>query len=88
MILKDSRFFQRKVDIKKIFFSVLFVSLFIVITYVAFGTTFAENPENLVQSGFKYIGKGNVDRALEKFNKALSQDSNNFMAYWGLGCVY
>ena len=88
MILKDSRFFQRKVDMKKIFFSVLFVSLFIAVTYVAFGTFSAENPENLTKAGLESIRKGNLDEALVKFNKALSQNDRNPMVYVGLGNLY
>jgi tetratricopeptide (TPR) repeat protein len=51
-------------------------------------TTHRKGSEHLVQLGFSYLAKGDVETAMKRFNQAWLLDPKNENVYWGYGAVY
>jgi tetratricopeptide (TPR) repeat protein len=51
-------------------------------------TTNRKGSEHLVRLGFQYLGSGDIETAMHRFNQAWLLDPKNENAYWGFGAIY
>ncbi len=51
-------------------------------------TTHRKGSEHLVGLGFKYLGQGDMETAMRRFNQAWLLDPQNENVYWGFGAIY
>ena len=52
------------------------------------GNTFAEIPESWNDLGVAYLNKGDLEKALDAFRKAVALDDGNYIFYRNLGDLY
>jgi tetratricopeptide (TPR) repeat protein len=51
-------------------------------------TTMEHGSEHLVKLGFNYLGRGDMETAMRRFNQAWLLNPKNENVYWGYGAVY
>jgi len=69
---------------KRLFY---FASLFVLMFLVSCGPD-PEKSRNYLNEGIDYHYSSQFEEAIEKFQKAIKADENNYEAYYFLGCAY
>jgi tetratricopeptide (TPR) repeat protein len=57
-------------------------------TILKIDTTMERGSEHLVKLGFTYLGRGDMETAMRRFNQAWLLNPKNENVYWGFGAVY
>lgn len=70
--------------------TLVFLNVFMIMSFIIIGcgddkTESVPQSEVLIEEGWKEYIAGNYDLAIEKFQRALTEDSNNAEAYNGIG---
>lgn len=62
--------------------------LFLLATFLTFGSAFAETAKDVLKQGIECIDKGQYDEAISYFTRAINDNPNDAIAYNNRGLAY